>query len=316
MRERDAESSVTVSLKLFVKLNCTITKLPLFVSPNRPKPFSRISLTWRALVTVQVTSPTCTGWPMSTAACWALRSLDSPEPEPPSPPPPAKRARHPTNPMTSNTGRTTQPPKASFVPRHTVDSRLGGGGAVVVGGGCGGGTGTSAAAAGAGGVGLSTVGSGGSSTSGVCMPPCSSVGAPGSPSAFLGRLSDHPIHSVCLACTPSKSLPLIFIWTPPSGCGITTTVRLGTTSPAGSSEERLSAVRVVEVRRSIAYPWDAKKASASSSACSGDRSTMPLMAPSSPYIRIPPLVNQYGCSGPPHRTTKLHACAHEVRSKV
>jgi hypothetical protein len=60
--------------------------------------------------------------------------------------------------MTSNTGRTTQPPKASFVPRHTVDSRLGGGGVVVVGGGCGGGTGTSAAGAGAGSVGLSTVG--------------------------------------------------------------------------------------------------------------------------------------------------------------
>src|SRR5215216_4764298 len=103
MRERDAESSVTASLELFVKLNSTIT-----------------------------------GWPMSTAACCALRSLDSPEPEPPSSPPPAKRARHATKPMTSNTGSTTQPPKASFVPRHTVDFRLGGGGAVVVGGDCGG----------------------------------------------------------------------------------------------------------------------------------------------------------------------------------
>src|SRR5215207_3297864 len=251
MRERDAESSVTASLELFVKLKSTITKVPLFVSPNWPRPFSLISLTWRALVTVQVTSPTCTGWPMSTAACWALRSLDSPEPEPPSPPPPAKRARHPTKPMTSNTGRTTQPPKASFVPRHTVDSRLGGGGAVVVGGGCGGDTETSAAGAGAGSVGLSTIGGGGSSTSGVCMLPCSSAHTPASPSAFLGKLSDHPIHSVCLACTPSKSLPRIFICTPPSGCAVTTTVRLGTTSPADSSEERLSTVRVVEVRRRI-----------------------------------------------------------------
>src|SRR5215212_1359618 len=154
--------------------------------------------------------------------------------------------------MTSNTGRTTHPPKASFVPRHTVDSRLGGGGAVVVGGGCGGGTGTSVAGAGAGSVGPSTDGGGRRSTSGVCMLPCSSVGAPASPSAFLGRLSDHPIHSVCLACTPSKSLPLILIWTPPSGCAITTTVRLGTASPTASSEERLSTVRVVEVRRRIA----------------------------------------------------------------
>src|SRR5215216_1775598 len=188
---------------------------------------------------------------MSTAACWALRSLDSPEPEPPSPPPPPTRARHPTKPMTSNTGKTTQPPKASFVPRHTVDSRLGGGGAVIVGGGCGGGTGTSAAGAGAGSVGLSTVGGGGSSTSCVCVPPCSSVGAPVSPSAFLGRLSDQPIHSLCLACTPSKSFPLIFIWTPPFGCGIATTVRLGTASPTAWFEERLSAIRVVEVRRRI-----------------------------------------------------------------
>jgi hypothetical protein len=120
-----------------------------------------------------------------------------------------------------------------------------------VGGGCGGGTGTSAAGAGAGSVGLATVGGGGSSTSGVCVPPCSPVGAPASPSAFLGRLSDHPIHSVCLACTPSKSLPLIFICTPPSGCGIAATIRLGTASPAAWSEERLSAVRVVEVRRRI-----------------------------------------------------------------
>src|SRR5215203_2986790 len=188
---------------------------------------------------------------MSTAACWALRSGDSPEPEPPPPPPPAKRARHPTKPMTSNTGRTIQPPKASFVPRHTVDSRLGGGGAVALGGGCGGGTGTSAAGAGAGSVGLSTVGGGGSSTSGVSTLPCLSADTPASPSAFLGRLSDHPIHSVCLACTPSKSLPLIFIWTPPSGCGITTTVRLGTASPTSRLEERRSAVRVVEVRRRI-----------------------------------------------------------------
>src|SRR5215217_1780567 len=188
---------------------------------------------------------------MSTAACWALRSLDSPEPEPPSPPPPPTRARHPTKPMTSNTGKTTQPPKASFVPRHTVDSRLGGGGAVLVVGGCGGGTGTSAAGAGAGSVGLSTVGGGGSSTSGGCGPSCSPGGVPASPSAFLGRLSDHPIHSLCLACTPSKSLPLIFICTPPSGCGITTTVRLATGSPTAWSEERLSAIRVVEVRRKI-----------------------------------------------------------------
>jgi hypothetical protein len=43
MRATDAESSVTALLELFVKLKSTITKLPLFVSPNWPKPLSYLA---------------------------------------------------------------------------------------------------------------------------------------------------------------------------------------------------------------------------------------------------------------------------------
>src|SRR5215210_9097349 len=131
-RARDSLSSVIASLPLFMKSKSTITKLPCLASANCFGTPCWIScLLCLALVTVQVTSPTVTGSLMATvdSAPFEAPDFDAFDPESESPPPPLPRtAIQPINPSSSNTGRTMHPPKASLVPRHTVDSCLGGGG--------------------------------------------------------------------------------------------------------------------------------------------------------------------------------------------